>query len=87
MRGVYRGTRGRRRRRKGSSPHARGLLISVTIHLGDARIIPACAGFTWPADGTPTGPRDHPRMRGVYGERAHDHISYLRIIPACAGFT
>ena len=50
----------------GSSPLARGLLLSFDIVLPAGRIIPARAGFTIVIGlfGRPTG--DHPRSRGVY---------------------
>ena len=33
---------------KGSSPHAWGLLNEDRMSIDSRRIIPACAGFTWP---------------------------------------
>ena len=65
-RGVYWPARGASTRTGGSSPLARGLLLSPTPHACSLRIIPARAGFT--PDGRYyliwTG--DHPRSRGVY---------------------
>ena len=46
MRGVYAATARVPVTAGGSSPHARGLLITVVMGLPEARIIPACAGFT-----------------------------------------
>ena len=70
MRGVYASRYDSDGKRRGSSPHARGLLGEAAGHpLGDG-IIPACAGFTWTRPpSTPSTP-DHPRMRGVYTIRA-----------------
>ena len=55
--------------RKGSSPLARGLLLSATPHAGLLRIIPARAGFTIDRGLPKPGIADHPRSRGVYGRR------------------
>ena len=56
-------------RTPGSSPLARGLPVARGFCLLVIRIIPARAGFT-----APTAPRtgsapDHPRSRGVYGQK------------------
>ena len=68
MRGVYLFSGARQRIYLGSSPHARGLR-DVDRKTGmTMRIIPACAGFTDPASTCHSASRDHPRMRGVYGE-------------------
>ena len=53
----------------GSSPLARGLLRVNLDHARRAGIIPARAGFTEASEATPSGPRDHPRSRGVYVAR------------------
>ena len=50
-------------------------------------IIPARAGFTGGAAGSPGGGRDHPRSRGVYGWRMMIVLRKPWIIPARAGFT
>ena len=50
----------------GSSPLARGLLISLPDGIPLAGIIPARAGFTRYAPASPSGLQDHPRSRGVY---------------------
>ena len=65
-RGVYSTRRSPRRRRRGSSPLARGLHAAEEIELDGGGIIPARAGFT--ADGPVLvgGHGDHPRSRGVY---------------------
>ena len=68
-RGVYRPDRGRLGAQRGSSPLARGLLVSQRPHDGDGRIIPARAGFTLPAPRVQGCAADHPRSRGVYGQK------------------
>ena len=50
----------------GSSPLARGLLVTSGNAIDFARIIPARAGFTSSFRGTRRPGRDHPRSRGVY---------------------
>ena len=65
-RGVYRRVRGRRPRRGGSSPLARGLLPQVEGHQFVLGIIPARAGFTSRRSAGRPSPGDHPRSRGVY---------------------
>ena len=50
----------------GSSPHARGPLICKEHCKALSRIIPACAGSTWPPVPSRTWCWDHPRMRGVH---------------------
>ena len=65
-RGVYFPMPRHKARRRGSSPHTRGLLRGLPASAHDNGIIPAHAGFTilsWIAGG---GLRDHPRTRGVY---------------------
>ena len=66
MRGVYSRTASVERVRRGSSPHARGLLGCPGPAPGYGRIIPACAGFTRSRPGSRPSRTDHPRMRGVY---------------------
>ena len=51
----------------GSSPLARGLLNGSGVMKPADRIIPARAGFTRRGTAKRSGPRDHPRSRGVYG--------------------
>ena len=65
-RGVYPGTGRSRRGGRGSSPLARGLLVSLVSELPDAGIIPARAGFTPAALRRRQQRGDHPRSRGVY---------------------
>ena len=48
MRGVYCPSRTLPLLTRGSSPHARGLLLRFGSVISGARIIPACAGFTPP---------------------------------------
>ena len=50
----------------GSSPLARGLLLSRLLRLSSRRIIPARAGFTPSRSGVGCVCWDHPRSRGVY---------------------
>ena len=50
----------------GSSPLSRGILVSMSSSLEEARIIPALAGNTPVEDRTGVGTRDHPRSRGEY---------------------
>ena len=52
---------------RGSSPLARGLPDLHDKGWGPVGIIPARAGFTICACGSPISLRDHPRSRGVYG--------------------
>jgi len=65
-RGVYRASPDSSTPCTGSSPLARGLRECDGLRVGDARIIPARAGFT--PRGLPVRHRreDHPRSRGVY---------------------
>ena len=65
-RGVYVGPTLSWRRRRGSSPLARGLPVAVHGGAGPVRIIPARAGFTRPCASPPRPRSDHPRSRGVY---------------------
>ena len=51
---------------EGSSPLARGLPGNADSVDQASGIIPARAGFTASTASTGTGPRDHPRSRGVY---------------------
>ena len=65
-RGVYRRRPWATARRRGSSPLARGLPVSVPSSGDGARIIPARAGFTSRHHRSGASPPDHPRSRGVY---------------------
>ena len=65
-RGVYGARRATRGFGSGSSPLARGLLISGGDGLIHAGIIPARAGFTVEGRHDRGAPWDHPRSRGVY---------------------
>ena len=71
-RGVYSSTSPAIPKGKGSSPLARGLRRSGVCHWCFSWIIPARAGFTKAKAPSPSGPRDHPRSRGVYVSRARD---------------
>ena len=69
----------------GSSPLARGLRGSPGACRNPPRIIPARAGFTigvgdWCAAGA-----DHPRSRGVYGEKGRRAISRSGSSPLARG--
>ena len=66
LRGVYGVDLGRLRRRRGSSPLARGLHEDALARLADGGIIPARAGFAWRSRRRRRWRRDHPRSRGVY---------------------
>ena len=57
-------------RHRGSSPHARGLLLGAVRQAGRGGIIPARAGFTGPRRWCRSRWGDHPRTRGVYSSRA-----------------
>ena len=78
-RGVYGGGDESIHRESGSSPLARGLPFSLACLPHYRGIIPARAGFTSSCTTGPTGARDHPRSRGVYGlpipRRVGDHGS------------
>ena len=65
-RGVYRPSGPSTGSRGGSSPLARGLLLSRGSGRGGGRIIPARAGFTRVWGRLHRRHRDHPRSRGVY---------------------
>ena len=65
-RGVYPGRPRSRRRVRGSSPLARGLLAAYHAPVCVTGIIPARAGFTACPRSRRRSPADHPRSRGVY---------------------
>ena len=66
MRGEHHTPVRKRRRRQGSSPHARGTLV-VRLPTGDGDgIIPACAGNTRCRCDCRLHHGDHPRMRGEH---------------------
>ena len=62
----------------GSSPRARGTLRYPVADAKRRRFIPACAGNTMKARGTPTCTPVHPRVRG-------EHVSRSIVIVAIAG--
>ena len=62
----------------GSSPHARGTLCDIGESVMRTRIIPACAGNTWPVNSSSIKVEDHPRMRG-------EHQSNIKPLPATGG--
>ena len=63
---------------KGSSPHARGTLVSHHRENGADGIIPACAGNTPCSAVSRFGVRDHPRMRG-------EHLDFRSSMPFLMG--
>ena len=65
-RGVHCRSPAPSRRRKGSSPLARGPRFRVFLHPKDDRIIPARAGSTSPTHRPTSRAADHPRSRGVH---------------------
>ena len=69
MRGEHRAAHRERLPRAGSSPHARGALISTRYLGGAAGIIPACAGSTPTTALSQKRLKDHPRMRGEHTSR------------------
>ena len=66
MRGEHLRSRPDPRRRRGSSPHARGAPTQAEVDGALTRIIPACAGSTTFPAGLAACCRDHPRMRGEH---------------------
>ena len=86
-RGVYGGRAQRARRRRGSSPLARGLLLRRRRRSRAHGIIPARAGFTSAPSPFSVTASDHPRSRGVYQAHPRRRGVYGWIIPARAGFT
>ena len=50
----------------GSSPHVRGALANLALHVGHAGIIPACAGSTRERQRQRGHGGDHPRMCGEH---------------------
>ena len=65
-RGVYTRVLSEMCMNRGSSPHTRGLLLSVSAGAANRRIIPAHAGFTNTRCSGSVDCPDHPRTRGVY---------------------
>ena len=65
-RGVYSRRWSAITKKSGSSPLARGLLISTLMNVSRHGIIPARAGFTTSMNVFPWSMPDHPRSRGVY---------------------
>ena len=66
MRGEYMSNLALTKQRKGSPPHARGILLcfwEIFLHMG---ITPACAGNTRYDEVQGKIDGDHPRMRGEY---------------------
>ena len=78
----------------GSSPHARGTPMKIRRDEGHVRIIPACAGNTFPPTHSDEPRTDHPRMRGEHlskdrsravrnGSSPHARGTPLEERPAC----
>ena len=84
-RGVYRFGKPRPPAILGSSPLARGLRRLLLRRLDGARIIPARAGFTRSTTGRCGAPSDHPRSRGVYGERCSCRVPSRGSSPLARG--
>ena len=86
-RGVYLFLSVRVGLRAGSSPLARGLLLSALVVAFIQGIIPARAGFTRrPGGSSAPGPGSSPLARGLHQGRGGDG-DRMGIIPARAGFT
>ncbi len=66
MRGKHRTWDGVMSYIDGSSPHARETLPHAAARQLRCRLIPACAGNTWPAPTRRTTRTAHPRMRGKH---------------------
>ena len=84
-RGVYGGRFRVSLWRVGSSPLARGLPRRSVVEFGQARIIPARAGFTGLGDECWQQHGDHPRSRGVYAATPRDSRSMPGSSPLARG--
>ena len=85
MRGERGSVAPSRKRRYGSSPHARGTLGVSVVSLGQRRFIPACAGNAiWLVMPPPLPPGSSPHARGTRRYQALPKLP-SRFIPACAG--
>ncbi len=78
MRGEHLSGSGKERKRRGSSPHARGALAAVPGKVAARGLIPACAGTTGPVLLGFGHVRAHPRMRG-------DHFTLLNPLLLATG--
>ena len=85
MRGEDRCTCPRRRRRRGSPPHARGRQPGPSPGGRRFRITPACAGKTSFAIRIGRLARDHPRMRGEDGSRVIQWVADVGSPPHARG--
>ena len=74
-------------RHLGSSPHTRGAPSQLVDEPPRARIIPAYAGSTGPAQKGALDGRDHPRIRGEHRIVPDGPTRRKGIIPAYAGST
>ena len=84
-RGVYSLVSASLRRRRGSSPLARGLHQARRPHPRGRRIIPARAGFTENMSIRISWSRDHPRSRGVYISHSRSPMSSVGSSPLARG--
>ena len=71
--------------RDGSSPLARGLPHSRTVHFREPGIIPARAGFTDVVGGVAGRRPDHPRSRGVYSSTSKSFLASTGSSPLARG--
>ena len=69
----------------GSSPRARGTRCGRNRSRSAHRIIPACAGNTFPKDGNHEPLPDHPRVRGEHAQRATDPVVVVGSSPRARG--
>ena len=71
--------------RMGSSPHVRGTLHTIVLHVAPQGIIPACAGNTYAATSTGVTCGDHPRMCGEHPVVPDPHSSMMGSSPHVRG--
>ena len=71
--------------RMGSSPHVRGTLHTIVLHVAPQGIIPACAGNTYAATSTGVTCGDHPRMCGEHSMYPSARVSRLGSSPHVRG--
>ena len=71
--------------RSGSSPLARGLLLSLCVDPSNGGIIPARAGSTSATRSGGISDTDHPRSRGVYIDMLHARHPFVGSSPLARG--